>query len=137
MRRKRHYIIPVFFLLLITAPHLFMGGLQAFQFYIKHRMEASLEKEDLTTISFPVTQVKWYEEGREVMVQGKMFDIKTYTIKGGIFTAQGVYDDDETEVIHLMNGHWSDKQQTHIVIQLLLLSHCLVLLVFYFFRLTG
>ena len=128
MRRKIHYIIPLFFLLLILAPILFMGGLQAFQFYIKQRMELTLEKSALTTISFPVSEVQWYEEGREVMVQGRMFDIKSYTINAGIFTAHGVYDDDETEVVNLLNGHWSDKQQTHVIIQLLLLSHCLIML---------
>jgi hypothetical protein len=110
-----------------------MGGLQAFQFYIKQRMEASLENSALTTISIPAAEVNWYEEGREIMIQGQMFDIKTFVIRDGIFTAQGVYDEDETEVVNLMNGHWSDKEQTVFLIRLLLLSHCLILLTFFFY----
>src|SRR5687767_10293251 len=106
-----------------------MGGLQVFQYSIKKRMEASLETEALTRIRIPATDVVWYEEGREIMVQGKMFDIKTYSISNGIFTAEGIFDEEETEVVNRLNGHWSEKQQTHVVIQLLLLSHCLLLLV--------
>ena len=131
MRRKGHYIIPLFFLLLTLAPVLFMGGLQAFQFYIKQRMEASLERDVLQTITLPAAEVQWYEEGREILVKGKMFDIKNYSITNGVFTAQGVFDEKETEIVKLLNGHWSDKQQTHVVVQLLLLSHCIILFSFY------
>jgi hypothetical protein len=108
-----------------------MGGLQAFQFYIKQRMEASLERDVLHTITLPVAEVQWYEEGREILVDDKMFDIKTYSITDGVFTAQGVFDEKETEIVKLLSGHWSDKEQTHFVVQLLLLSHCIILFSFY------
>jgi hypothetical protein len=124
--RKKHYIIPLFLLLLTLAPTLFMGGLQAFQFYIRQRMEKALEKEALTTIRLPATEVVWYEEGREIMIEGRMFDIKTFEIKNGTFSAVGVYDDDETEVVNLMKGHWSEKDQQHLIVQLLVLSHCVL-----------
>lgn len=115
------------------APTLFMGGLQAFQAYIKQRMEASLETRDLITLTLPAAEVEWYEEGREIMVQDRMFDIKHYEVKNGVFTAKGMYDDDETEVVNLMKGHWSERDQQHFVIQLLLLSHCILLIHFFFF----
>jgi hypothetical protein len=126
VKRKKHYIVPLFLLLLTLAPTLFMGGLQAFQAIIRQRMERSLDKEVLTTISLPATSVVWYEEGREIRVEGRMFDIKTFSIKDGIFTAQGVYDDDETEVVNLMNGHWSEQDGQHLIVQLLVLSHCIL-----------
>lgn len=131
MRRNGHYIIPLFFLLLTLTPILFMGGLQAFQFYIKQRMEASLETDALHTLTLKASEVKWYEEGREILVNGKMFDIKTYSIENGVFTAQGVFDEKETAIVNLLNGHWSDKEQTQVVVQLLLLSHCIILFAFY------
>lgn len=136
VRRKARHIIPVFLLLLTMAPVFFMSGLQAFQAIIRYRMEASLEKEPLTTISLPAHQVVWYEEGREVMVEGRMFDIKTYAIKDGLFTAQGIYDEEETRVVNLMKGHWSEEQQSHFVVQLLLLSHCVIPLSFLVYLFT-
>jgi hypothetical protein len=126
VRRNKHYIIPFFLLLLTLAPTLFMGGLQAFQFYIRQRMETSLEREVLTNLSLPASEVIWYEEGREIRVDGRMFDIKSFTIQNGIFSATGVYDDDETEVVNLMNGHWSEQDQQHLIVQLLVLSHCVL-----------
>ncbi|MGV3656416.1 MAG: hypothetical protein ACO1NX_00620 [Chitinophagaceae bacterium] len=135
MRFKQSHIIPLFFLLLTLAPTLVMSGLQLFQAAIRQRMEHALDKEALTTISLPAGEVVWYEEGREVMVEGRMFDIKTYEIKDGVFTAQGIYDEAETRVVALMKGHWSEAQQSHLVVQLLLLSHCIIfmsLLVFSF-----
>ncbi len=130
MRFKQSHIIPLFFLLLTLAPTLVMSGLQLFQAAIRQRMEHALDKEALTTISLPAGEVVWYEEGREVMVEGRMFDIKTYEIKDGVFTAQGIYDEAETRVVALMKGHWSEAQQSHLVVQLLLLSHCIILLSF-------
>ena len=131
MRKKGHYIIPLFFLLLTLAPLLFMGSLQVFQFYIKERMEASLERDALQIIVLPEAEVKWYEEDREILVNGKLFDVKIYTISNGIFTAQGVFDEQETEVMALLNGTWGEKEQTQAVIQLLLLSQCFLLFSFY------
>jgi len=136
VRRNGHYIIPLFFLLLTLTPVLLLGGLQAFQFYLKQRMEASLESGALQTLSLPASEVHWYEEGREILVEGKMFDIKTYAISNGVFTAQGVFDEEETEVMNLLNGHWSEKQQSHTVVQLLLLSHCIILFTFFIFSFT-
>lgn len=132
MRRNSSYIIPLFFLVLTLAPILFMAGLQAFQFYIKQRMEASLERDALHTVTLPAAEVHWYEEGREILVDGKMFDIKTYSIQDGVFTAQGVFDEEETEIVKLLSGHWSDQEQTQFVVQLLLLSHCIILFTFFF-----
>ena len=130
MRLKGRHIIPLFFLLLTLAPTLFMSGLQLFQAFIRQRMEHALHKEPLVTVSFPASEVVWYEEGREVMVEGRMFDIKTYDIKDGLFTAQGIYDEEETKVVNLMKGHWSEEQQSHFIVQLLLLSHCIILISF-------
>lgn len=111
-----------------------MSGLQAFQFYIRQRMETALEKETLTTISLPATEVVWYEEGREIMVEGQMFDIKSYTVKDGVFTAMGIFDEEETEVVNLMKGHWSEQDQSQTLFGLLLLSHCIILLALLIYR---
>lgn len=131
MRKKGHYIIPIFFLLLTLAPLLFMGSLQVFQFYIKERMEASLERDALQSIALQENEVIWYEEDKELLINGQLFDVKSYSITNGTLTAQGVFDEQETEIINLLNGTWSNNEQTLIVIQLLVLSHCLFFFTFY------
>lgn len=123
MRRKT--IIALVLCSIIAFPLIFSGGLQAFQQYIKHTVTERLESEVLVTLTLPVSKVQWMEEGREIMVAGKMFDIKTYSEKDGIFTLTGVFDERETAVMELLN-HFNDKQQNNFIIQLLLLVQSFV-----------
>ena len=113
-------------MLLTLVPTLLMGGLQVLQAYIRQRMQTSLQHETMVTIHLPAADIVWYEEGREIMVNGRMFDIKNCEIKDGFFTATGIYDDDETELVNLLRGLWSERDQQLFVIQLLVLSHCLI-----------
>jgi len=102
-----------------------MGGLQAFQLYIKQRMEKALQEENLQTITLPVSEVHWYEKGREILVEGKMFDIESYSIEGEIFTATGVFDEHETRVVEML-GHFGDDEQNNFIIKLLLLTQSFI-----------
>jgi len=131
VRKRIFYIIPVFFSLLIASPLVFIAGVQTFQLYTWHRMERTLEQDKLQTISFPASKIQWVEKGREILVENKMFDIKSYSIENGIFTAQGVYDEHETKAVNLLNGHISEGQQNFFVIRLLLLVQCFIALVYF------
>lgn len=111
----------------ILLPLFFSGGLQLFQVYLKQRAIHKLETETLTQVKVPLEQVKWMEAGREVMINGKMFDLKTYAEADGFFTATGVWDEKETQVMEWLN-HFNDQQQTGLVIRLLLLSQSLLLI---------
>jgi len=73
-----------------------MGGLQAFQYHIKQKVDKAFAEKELQTIVLPENEVNWYEQGKEIMVNGKMFDLKAYSICKGVFTAIGVYDEEET-----------------------------------------
>jgi len=119
------HIIPIIFLLLTLVPVLLMGGLQAFQYHIKQKVDKAFAEKELQTIVLPENEVNWYEQGKEIMVNGKMFDLKAYSICKGVFTAIGVYDEEETGVIALL-GHFSEKDQSSFLLKLLLLSQCLL-----------
>jgi hypothetical protein len=131
MRKKSFYIIPIVFSLLIASPLLFMAGFQTFQLYVSHRMEFSLKRNDLQTLTFSASKVQWVEAGREILVEGKMFDIKSYSIKDGVFTAQGLFDEKETKVVNLLQGHFTDFQQDFMVVKLLLLAQCFIALLYF------
>ena len=131
MRKRSFYIIPIVFSLLIASPLLFIAGLQTFQLYLRQRMEFSLKRNDLQTLTFSASKVQWVEEGREILVEGKMFDLKNYSIKDGVFTAQGVFDEKETKVVNLLHGHFTDFQQNFVVVKLLLLTQCFIALVYF------
>lgn len=110
----------------MAEPVIFLTGLQVFQWYTTYRMQTALQTENLQTLVFPAAKVQWVEEGREILVEGKMFDIKGFIIKDGFFTAQGIYDDDETSIVAFLSGPVTSKQQTYYLVQLLLLSQCFI-----------
>ncbi len=114
----------------ILIPVLFSGGLQLFQQYTKHRAFQRLKSNDLITISFPLRKVKWMEEGREIMVDGKMFDIKFYCEKEGSLIAIGVYDEKETRIMELLNN-FNDRDQNNFIIRLLLLAQSFIAFIYF------
>jgi len=111
----------------ICIPLILSGGLQVFQAYLKYRAQHRLETETLVSIQVPSQHVKWIEDD-EVMIQGKMFDIKTYHETDGFFHAVGVWDEKETKVMQLMNN-FNDSQQQALIIRLLIFSEVLIALV--------
>jgi hypothetical protein len=127
VRKLRLHIISLFLGCLVLLPLVFSGGLQLFQVYLKYRAEHRLETEVLQTLSVPEHKVQWVEEGRELMVNGRMFDLKSYSVKNGILTAWGIFDEEETQAMALLN-HFNDKQQDLLIIRLLWFTQCLVVL---------
>jgi len=127
---KRKYIIALFLSCIILFPLLFSGSLQIFQQYIKYRATERLETETLVSITIPLNKVKWIEEGREIMADGKMFDIKSYSEKDGNLVAVGVYDEKETRVMELLNN-FNDKQQNNFIINLFLLTQTFIAVIYF------
>jgi hypothetical protein len=109
--------------------------LQGFQLYLKSRAERALQTETLETLTFPAASVQWVEEGREILVEGKMFDIKDFSIENGVFHATGFFDEEETKVVDLLNGTFTEKGQDTIIIGLLLWMQSFVAMTFYLFSL--
>jgi hypothetical protein len=122
---RRRPVIALLFCCIIAFPLIFSGGLQTFQQYIKYTVDERLETEELVTLTIPFSKIQWMEEGREIMIDGRMFDIKSYVEKEGSLIATGVYDDRETAVMELLNN-FNDKQQNSFIIQLLLLAQSFV-----------
>ena len=89
-----------------------------------------METETLVTLSIPIDKVTWMEEGREIMIEGKMFDIKSYYEEDGKLIAVGVYDEKETRVMELLYN-FNDKQQNNLVINLFLLAQSFIFLIFF------
>ena len=52
----------------------------------------------LQTLALPVTSLDWYEEDRELMIGGRMFDVKSIDLEDGMARVTGFFDDLETEL---------------------------------------
>jgi hypothetical protein len=114
----------------ILLPLVFSAGLQLFQQYLKHRAGFRLENEILVNIAVPLQKVKWVEEDREVMIDGKMFDIKQFEEKNDLLIATGVWDEKETEVMGILQG-FNDGEQTGFIIRAMLLIESIAFVLYW------
>lgn len=88
---------------MIAAIPLFMSpAFLAGRIVIRKAMLSRLKDTGLQSLSIPVHQLKWYSEGHELLVDGRMFDVKSIQLKGDNYQVTGLYDDDETDLNNLI-----------------------------------
>lgn len=76
-------------------------------------MKERMEEQVLRTIAIADNQVHWMEEGKEIWVGGKMFDIESYEHKNGMTIFHGLYDDEETSLRNHFNEAWKKNSSNH------------------------
>ncbi|HYO22374.1 MAG TPA: hypothetical protein VER36_08195 [Flavisolibacter sp.] len=108
-----------------------IGFLQIGQAYIKSTREERLETEKLIQVVLPAKDVIWEEEGRELWVGDKIFDVASYKVVDGDYHMTGVFDEDETEVAGSLLHILFSKKGTDLL-QLLLLLQCFSAALFLF-----
>lgn len=86
-------------LLLVAAP-LFIYALYSIkQKVIQEQMQEALEQKSLQTIVLNKAQANWKETGKEIIINGELFDVNSYTITKDKITLIGLYDKQETDLI--------------------------------------
>jgi hypothetical protein len=99
--RKRSNIFAVFSLLIISAPFVALTVLVCSQAIIRHEMEEKLEHAKLTTVE--LRTIQWVRVDEELIVNGKMFDVKEIKFSDGKYIITGLYDEDEHAIKKFMN----------------------------------
>ena len=85
-------------LLLVAAPMLFFTCFLVRQKLIEHEMEERLEDAAVQTIVVNREDVVWLKKNKEVTVDGKLFDVRSYTITGNKISLSGLFDNEEEEL---------------------------------------
>ena len=76
---------------------------------MKHRLESKM----LHTVTLAEKNVQWIKERKEILINGRMFDIKRSEHKDNgkiIFT--GLYDDDETLLVNQAKKNQQNDSNT-------------------------
>lgn len=94
----KHYISAFICLCLIAAPVIFSVSFLLKQYHIRLRMEEQLEKQLLQTVSLHKKNVQWIKQGKELRVNGHMFDVKSAKAIGDTIQLTGIYDEAEDEL---------------------------------------
>lgn len=80
----------------LSMPFIISSALQCFQLYLHASVEMRMEEKESSHFSFPLTQIRWVKQEKEFIVNGKFYDIKTYSVTNNILYATGFCDTEET-----------------------------------------
>jgi hypothetical protein len=101
MRKKVISVIFRFLLLLLPViPLCYAIVVQVKQEMIQANMKEKTEKALLHKVCMNETEVRWIKYGKEILINGRMFDIKSFLVKNGIATFFGLFDDEETALLN-------------------------------------
>jgi hypothetical protein len=92
-------ISSLYLLIAAIIPFAFILFLQVKQQVIRHKMKENLEQHFLKTISLSPEEVQWIKAGKEILVGGKMFDVKSFYKEDGQYKFTGLFDEEETALV--------------------------------------
>lgn len=98
MKKNRTLFSPVFFILLMTAPLAFNTFSLIQERLHFHQMQETLEQKSLQTLHLPESAITWIIPGKELRIDGKLFDVKCHTLKQGWMTIEGLFDEEEESI---------------------------------------
>lgn len=84
-------------LLAVAAPLLFFAGFMVKQSLLQHEMDERMETASLQTISIDLADFHWQRLNKEALIDGKLFDVKSYHIAANKIILTGLFDNDENE----------------------------------------
>lgn len=91
-------ILAAILLLIAAAPIFFFAGFLFKQKIIRHEMKEKLEGNFLQTITVGKADFKWVKKNKEIIIDGRLFDVKGYRIKNDSLFFTGLYDEAEQKL---------------------------------------
>ena len=90
-------------LILLGLPGFLILHYQVMQLHIQHQMEEKLEEMYIQTVRVPVNEIQWYKQDKEIIIEGKLFDIKSLSIVNRVAEFKGLFDEKETSIKEMIN----------------------------------
>jgi hypothetical protein len=108
-------IIAFVLLLLVAFP---LMGFVLFYYQqqsIRADMKKAFKSKELSTIR--VRQLKWYEEDKEIIVNGTLFDVSSVTQQpDGTYIVKGLFDHQEQELHKLLDQSTEENQKSPLLV---------------------
>lgn len=105
----RTKILSVLFLLIFAVPMLCTVAYLAAVKINTHEMQEKLEKSSLQKVSVNPNELVWVKKGKEVLINGKLFDVKSAEIINGKTQLTGLFDTTEDEIVKKISALESSK----------------------------
>lgn len=82
-------------LLLVAIPLFLSVGFIIRQKIIVQEIKVQLEKESLQHITISLADLNWTDEGKEIIIGGKLFDVRSFSLSKNNITVLGLFDNKE------------------------------------------
>lgn len=114
-------IVKFIMLLLVATPVITTLIFQVHQQAIRHSMKEQLEKQLLQTIVVGENDIHWIKAEKEIWLNNRMFDVKSFCHKNSQYFLTGLYDDDETLLVKQLqkNQQQENNSGNKILLQIL------------------
>ena len=112
MRSFKRQTTALGLLLLAALPVLISVGFSVKQSIIHRQREKRFEQEILQTITVSSKEVIWLKAGKEILHDGKMFDVKSFKNNGTNLELTGFYDQKEDKLVKEIKGFVQQKEDS-------------------------
>ena len=85
-------------MLLLAAPLVFSTVTLIRERLHFHKMQENLERASLQTLHIPKSDIVWIKPGKELRINGKLFDVKKHVVHEGWLTVTGLFDEVEERI---------------------------------------
>lgn len=101
---------------------LLLVSLLVWQQIIQHQMLEQLETENLNTIVIKKNSLHFTRAGKEIEVNGKLFDVEEISIKGDSYVVKGLFDEKEAALLQIIKKAQQapDNNPLHLLVTKLL-----------------
>ena len=87
------------------------------QSQLKDQARERLEKYFLKKVTLTINQFTWTEPGKEISIDGNLFDVKYFSLKEDKFVFTGLFDKEETS-LKKFDTNWQNNQQEKLLTEL-------------------
>lgn len=87
---------------LLSLPLFLIVVLQLWQFHLQKEAEEKLEEGFLQTIVVSKDELTWERKNKEANINGRLFDVKFFSVENGKLVLTGLFDEEETAVKKLL-----------------------------------
>ena len=98
MQKLATRIIAVVFIIVAFTPLLLPVYFLVQQKVIQFNVHEALEEGTLQTITIHRSDITWTRQEKELLLNGKLFDVKNFTCSGDYLTVTGIFDGKEDEL---------------------------------------
>jgi hypothetical protein len=101
---RKKQITALGLLLLVAMPLILSVGIFIKQKLIQLQRRERFETELVQTITVPAEKIYWVKQGKEILLNGKLFDVKSFKTAGDNIILTGFYDHKEDKLVkHITN----------------------------------